>query len=222
MNLSGSPLDFLVAFFAGVLVSLTPCVYPLIPVSASFVALNAGGSKLKGFLLSFVYVTGVAVTYSILGLIASLTGSIFGQVSSHPAIYIIVGVMILLFGLSMLDLFSINMPVFVRRGATGKHTFISVFVMGLVSGLVVSPCLTPVLGSILAYLATRKQIFYGSVLLFIFAYGMGLILILAGTFGSLLATLPKSGKWLVFIKRVCAIILLVSGLYFIYTGIRRF
>jgi thiol:disulfide interchange protein DsbD len=222
MHLSGSPLDFLVAFFAGVLVSFTPCVYPLIPVSAGFVALNAGGSKLKGFLLSFVYVTGVAVTYSILGLIASFTGSIFGQISSYPATYIIVGVMILLFGFSMLDLFSINLPVFVRRGAAGKHTFISVFVMGLVSGLVVSPCLTPVLGSILAYLATRKQVFYGSALLFIFAYGMGLILILAGTFSSLLTALPKSGKWMVFVKRVFAVVLFISGAYFIYTGIRRF
>jgi len=222
MTPSGSPLDFLAAFFAGVLVSFTPCVYPLIPVSASFVALNAGGSKLKGFLLSFVYVTGVAVTYSILGLIASFTGSIFGQISSHPATYIIVGIMILLFGLSMLDLFSINLPVFVRRGAVGKHTFISVFVMGLVSGLVVSPCLTPVLGSILAYLATRKQIFYGSALLFIFAYGMGLILILAGTFSSLLTTLPKSGKWMVLVKSLFAVVLFASGLYFIYIGIRRF
>ena len=222
MHLSGSPLDFLVAFFAGVLVSFTPCVYPLIPVSAGFVALNAGGSKLKGFLLSFVYVTGVAVTYSILGLIASFTGSIFGQISSYPATYIIVGVMILLFGFSMLDLFSINLPVFVRRGAAGKHTFISVLVMGLVSGLVVSPCLTPVLGSILAYLATRKQVFYGSALLFIFAYGMGLILILAGTFSSLLTALPKSGKWMVFVKRVFAVVLFISGAYFIYTGIRRF
>jgi thiol:disulfide interchange protein DsbD len=222
MNLSGSPLDFLVAFFAGVLVSFTPCVYPLVPVSVGFVALNAGASRLKGFLLSFVYVTGVAVTYSILGLVASLTGSIFGQISSHPVTYIIVGAMIILFGLSMLDLFSINLPVFARRGAAGKHVYISIFVMGLVSGLVVSPCLTPVLGSILAYLATRKQIFYGSALLFIFAYGMGLILILAGTFGSVLAALPKSGKWMVFVKRSCAVVLFLSGLYFIYTGIRRF
>lgn len=222
MNLSGSPLDFLVAFFAGVLVSFTPCVYPLVPVSVGFVALNAGASRLKGFLLSFVYVTGVAVTYSILGLVASLTGSIFGQISSHPVTYIIVGAMIILFGLSMLDLYSINLPVFVRRGAAGKHVYISIFVMGLVSGLVVSPCLTPVLGSILAYLATRKQIFYGSALLFIFAYGMGLILILAGTFGSVLAALPKSGKWMVFVKRSCAVVLFLSGLYFIYTGIRRF
>ncbi|MCX5704582.1 MAG: sulfite exporter TauE/SafE family protein [Candidatus Omnitrophica bacterium] len=222
MNLSGSPLDFLVAFFAGVLVSFTPCVYPLIPVSAGFVALNAGGSKLKGFLLSFVYVTGVAVTYSILGLVASLTGSIFGQISSHPMVYIIVGAMIILFGFSMLDIFSINLPIFVRRGTVGKHTFISVFVMGLVSGLVVSPCLTPVLGSILAYLATRKQVFYGSALLLIFAYGMGLILILAGTFSSLLTALPKSGKWMVFIKILFAVVLFASGIYFIYTGIRRF
>jgi len=221
MNLSGSPLDFLVAFAGGVLMSLTPCVYPLIPLSASIIGISASGSRAKGFVLSFIYVTGIAITYSILGLIASLTGSIFGQISAHPLTYIIFGVLILLFGISMLDIFVIRLPVFFRQSPNKKKGFIGTFVMGLSSGLIISPCVTPVLGSILFYLAAKKQIIYGTSLLFIFAYGMGLILIIAGTFGAFLTNLPKSGKWLAYIKKGSAIILLCFGLYFIYTGIRR-
>ncbi len=201
--------------------SLTPCVYPLIPLSASIIGISASGSRAKGFVLSFIYVTGIAITYSILGLIASLTGSIFGQISAHPLTYIIFGVLILLFGISMLDIFVIRLPVFFRQSPNKKKGFIGTFVMGLSSGLIISPCVTPVLGSIIFYLAAKKQIIYGTSLLFIFAYGMGLILIIAGTFGAFLTNLPKSGKWLAYIKKGSAIILLCFGLYFIYTGIRR-
>jgi thiol:disulfide interchange protein DsbD len=93
--------------------------------------------------------------------------------------------------------------------------------LGLTSGLIIGPCLTPALGAILAYLATKKHIIYGTTLLFCFAYGMGFLLILVGTFSGLLANLPKSGKWMVYIKRLAAFILLAMGAYFIYVGIRR-
>ena len=220
MNLSGSPFDYLVAFAAGVLLSFTPCVYPLIPISVGFITAGAEGSRMKGFILSLAFVSGVAATYSALGLIASLTGTIFGAISAHPVSHIAAGVVIMLFGLSMLELFNIRLPSVTQKPATKKHTFVSAFALGLVSGLIVYPCLTPALGSILVYLATRKNIVYGSTLLIAFAYGMGLILILAGTFSSLLAALPKFGKWMLIIKKFCAIVLIVFGLYFIYSGIR--
>jgi thiol:disulfide interchange protein DsbD len=204
------------------MMSFTPCVYPLLPVSIGFITAGAQGSKAKAFSLSFFYVTGIAVTYSLLGLIASLTGSIFGQISTHPVTYIVFGIAIILFGLSMFDLFAIPLPVVLRRPPGKKGTKLSAFLLGLTSGLVISPCLTPVLGSILVYLATKKQMLYGATLLFVFAYGMGLLLILAGTFGAILSGIPRSGKWTVYIKQACAVLLLVAGVYFIYSGIRRF
>jgi len=222
MNLSGNPLDFLVAFAGGVLLSFTPCVYPLIPVSAGFITASSGGSKAKAFFLSFIYVTGIAVTYLILGLIASFTGSLFGRISSHPLTYIFSGILIIFFGISMLDIFAIQFPVSIKQPDVKKRGNLSAFVLGLVSGLIISPCLTPVLASILVYLATKKQLLYGAALLFVFAYGMGLILIIAGTFSSALASFPKSGKWMVYIKKACAAILIISGMFFIYSGIRRF
>lgn len=223
MNLSGSPFDFVLAFLGGVIVSFTPCVYPLVPISAGYIGTTATCSKLQGFILSIIYVTGIAVTYSVLGLIASFTGQLFGKISSHPITNIVVGGIIILLGLSMFDMFHVP---FVNTTAARlhnhkKHDYFSTFVLGVTSGLVVGPCLTPVLGAILAYLTTKNNILYGVTLLFSFAFGMGLILILIGTFSALVIRLPKAGKWLTYVKRFGAAIILVTGVYFVWIGIRR-
>jgi len=202
-------------------VSLTPCVYPLIPVSVIYISAKSGRSKIRSFGLSLIYVSGIAVTYSILGLIASLGGMIFGKISAHPVTLIAVGVIIILFGASMLtDFFSLSWPA--PKVDTHKKGYLATFLLGASSGLIASPCLTPALASILAYLSAQKNIFYGMSLLVVFAYGMGLIFILAGTFSSILINLPKSGRWMSYVKRAGALIIIVLGLYFIYRGIRGF
>ncbi len=221
MNLSGNPLDFIYAFVGGVLVSFTPCVFPLVPVSAAFIGASGAKSRRKGFWLSLVYVSGIAVTYALLGIIASLTGRIFGMISSHPATYAVVGIIIMLFGLSMLDIIPLPVQTRVTLPAIMKGNYLSTFFIGMVSGLIIGPCTAPALGAILVYLAAKENIVYGAFLLCAFAYGMGLILILAGTFSSFFANLPKSGKWLIFVKRLAAAILLTMGAYFLYTAIRR-
>ncbi|MDD5109143.1 MAG: cytochrome c biogenesis protein CcdA [Candidatus Omnitrophica bacterium] len=222
MHLLGSPFDFLIAFFGGVLASLTPCVYPLIPISAGFIVGNAQNSRSKGFFLSLAYVTGIAITYASLGILAVLSGSIFGKFSSNPIVNLISGVFILIFGLFMFDIFHFNFASNLKLPAIKKGSYLSALGLGLVSGLMISPCLTPVLASILAYLSIKKNIFYGGFLLFCFSYGMGLIFILIGTFGSVFSRLPKPGVWMVGIKRICASVIVLSGLYFIFTAIRRF
>jgi len=224
MNLSGSPLDFLAAFLGGIAVSFTPCVYPLIPISAGVIGARAGSSRLRGFGYSLLYVSGIAVTYSALGLLAGITGTLFGRVSSAPVAYIVAGAIIVIFGLYMAELVSIPLFNNIGKGVmpAKRGGLFSVFVLGLGSGLVISPCLTPVLGAILAYLAVKKEFLYGTVLLFSFSYGMGLTLILAGTFTSFVfGLLPKSGRWLVYVKRSCAFLLAGMGIYFIYIGLRR-
>lgn len=221
MNPSVNPFDFLKAFLGGVAVSFTPCVYPLIPVTIGYIGIRAGVSKLKGFTLSLVYVSGIAITYSILGLVASLTGTIFGKVSAYPITYFFVGTIIILFGLSMLDLFLITVPASIKFPAFKQENYFSTFFLGLSSGLITSSCLTPVLGSILVYLTTKKNLLYGATLLFSFAYGMGLVLILAGTFSGILLNLPKTDKWALYVKKIFAFVLIGMGVYFIYSGIRR-
>jgi thiol:disulfide interchange protein DsbD len=221
MNPSAENLKVIAAFFGGVLMSLTPCVYPLIPVTLGFIGVQAGVSRLKGFLLSFVYVTGVALTYSLLGVAASLTGKLFGSISEHPLTLVAMGVVVILFGVSMAELFATRSFSFFSANNLKIRGFGGALLLGIVSALLVSPCLTPALGSILAYLATKKNIAHGTALLIAFSYGMGLILILAGSFANILVHLPKSGKWMFYLKRLAGIILICAGAYFIYSGIRR-
>lgn len=222
MNLSGNPIDYLTAFLGGALVSWTPCVYPLIPVSAGYIGITSAKSKRRAVFLSLLYVTGLALTYSALGVIASLTGTIFGRLSSHPVTYLAAGAAVIFFGLSMSGVFNPVFPSLIKPPAVKRKDYPGAFLLGLVSGLVVSPCLTPVVGAILVYLAAKQNVLYGAALLFSFAYGMGLVLILAGIFSSVLVSLPKSGRWMLYVKRICAALLLAMGAYFVITGIRRF
>lgn len=221
MNLSGNPIDFVLVFFYGVLASFSPCVYPLLPVSIGYIGASSAGSRFKGFLLGLAYVAGIAVTYACLGLVATFTGGIFGSFSTLGWVRIAIGAVIIVFGLSMLDLFSLPAVGLKKLPVLKKKNYVGVFFLGLSSGLLISPCLTPMLGAILSYLATKKNLLYGSLLLFSFAFGMGFIFILAATSSAFLSNLPKSGKWTVVIKKVCAFIVLLAGVYFVFTGIRR-
>jgi cytochrome c-type biogenesis protein len=222
MQFSGSPIDFVFAFFGGLFASLTPCVYPLIPISTGYIIGNAQNSKSKGFFLSVFYVTGIAITYSSLGVLAVLTGRMFGEFSENPVVNLIAGIVILVFGLSMFDLFNFNFTLNLKLPVHRKRSYLLALLLGLVSGFMISPCLTPILGSILAYLSTTKNVLYGGLLLLSFSYGMGLIFILVGTFGTGLTGLPKPGRWMEVVKKICAGLIVATGIYFISITLRRF
>ena len=221
MEVSGNAWDYVFVFFGGVTLSFSPCVYPLIPVTAGFIGVNGKASRMRGFFLSFLYVTGLAATYAALGLAATLTGKMFGAISVHPATQVTVGVVFILFGLSMFNVFAIYFPSIARLSRVQKGGLWSVVLLGLVSGLVASPCVAPALGAILVYLATTKNVIYGVTLLVTFAYGMGLTLILAGTFSAALLRLPKAGRWMLYFERAAACVLIAAGIYFIFNALRR-
>jgi thiol:disulfide interchange protein DsbD len=222
MQISGRIiLDLLAAFGAGILVSFSPCVYPLVPITLSFITAQGRGSKLKGFILSCIYVLGLALTYSILGAIAALTGKLFGQIATHPITYFLAANIFILFGLSFLGVFDIPTFGIYLQNKIKLNSKVSIFLFGAVSGLVVGPCTAPALGAILVYVATRQNLIYGMALLFAFAYGVGALLILTGSFGSLILNLPKSGNWLLRIKIICGIILILAGEYFLIQAGRR-
>jgi cytochrome c-type biogenesis protein len=215
MNFGGGPFEFLAAFGAGVLVSFSPCVYPLLPITVGYIGASAQKDRWHAFLMSLIYVLGMAITYSVLGVFASLTGKLFGQISSHPVSFFIIGNICILFGLSMLGIFELHLPNFFLNYAKKKKSKATVFVLGVISGLIVGPCTAPVLGAILVFVATKQNLFYGVFLLFSFAYGMGALLILAGTFSSILANLPKSGKWMYTVEKIGGILLILAGEYFL-------
>lgn len=205
-------LAFVAVFLAGVLVSFTPCVYPVIPLTLGFIGARSAGGRWRGLFLSLVYVLGMAITYAILGAVASLTGQLFGRVGSSPITYFIVANACLLLGLSMLDVFQIPQ---ITIGGTGvaekKPGLLGVFIVGMLSGLIVGPCTAPVLASILVYVSTKQNILYGFLLLFVFGYGVGFLLILLGTFTGFLSSLPKSGAWLLKIKKFFGWLLILAA-----------
>jgi len=207
------------ALVAGLLTSLTPCVYPIIPIVVSYIGGQSGGSKAKAFMLSLFYALGMAVVYSLLGAVAALTGRMFGAIQASAWPNIIIGNVCLLFGLSMLDVFSINIPFFSRFQPKNGKGWIGAFLFGAVSGLVASPCTAPVLGVILTFVGEKQNVVYGIAVLFSYSLGLSLILVLAGTFAGFLAALPKSGFWMVRIKKAFGFIfLLIAEYYFIQAG----
>lgn len=207
-----SAFSFVIVFLSGVVVSFTPCLYPLIPVTVGFIGAKSSGSKLRGFLLSVFYVFGISITYSLLGAIAGITGRAFGSLTNTPMVYFFAGNVFLLLGISMLGVFEIRLPQVLWRPKGGG--VIPALLLGLASGLVIGPCIAPVLGALLLFVSTTQNVPYAMILLFVFAFGMGTLLILVGTFTSLLTTIPKSGKWMERIKKACGLILILAAEYF--------
>ncbi len=214
-------LAFLAAYVGGIVISFTPCTYPLIPITIGYIGARSSSSKLRGFLLSLFYVVGIAVTYSILGAIAALSGKLFGQIQSHPLTYFLMANLCIVMGLAMLDVFAIRIPIpqkLMKSSGSLRTGFIGSFLLGAVSGIIIGPCTAPVLAVILGYVATKTNLLFGISLLFIFSLGMGTLLIIVGTFTGLIAALPRSGDWMKKVNYVFGLILIGVGEYFLYTA----
>lgn len=213
-------LAIFAAYLGGVVISFTPCTYPLIPVTAGFIGAYGSSSKLRGFVLSLVYVTGMAVMYAALGGAAALSGKIFGQMQTTPLTYFIMANLCLVMGLAMLDVFSITLPVPQKfLNMTGRNNtkgFLNSLLLGALSGFVIGPCTAPALGVLLGFVAVKTNVILGMGLLFIFAFGMGTLLIIVGTFAGVVAALPRSGAWMAKIKFISGLILIGAAQYFLY------
>ena len=206
-------LAFVAIFLAGVLVSFTPCVYPVIPMTLGYIGAKSAGSRWKGFTLSLVYVLGMALTYAVLGAFAAITGQLFGKIGSSPWSYFFVGNMCLLLGLSMLGV--LDAPQIRLSGPLKTHRrgYLGAFLVGIFSGLIVGPCTAPVMAAILVYVSSRQNVLYGFSLLFVFGYGVGFLMILLGTFTGLLSSIPRSGAWLERVKKIFGWVLLLAAEY---------
>ncbi len=213
-------LAFAAAYLGGVLVSFTPCMYPLIPITVSYIGAQGKVSKATGFFLSLLYVLGTSVTYTVLGSVAGITGSLFGGLQTNPWVNLIVANVFILMGLAMLDVFFLPLPDILRSElfSPKRKGFAGALLLGVASGLIMSPCSAPVLAVLLSYVATKQNIFFGMVLLFIFAFGMGTLLIILGTFTGLLTSIPRSGPWMVRIQKLFGFIFIAMGEYFLITA----
>ncbi len=226
-QLSSNPLlAALLLFVAGVLTSLTPCIYPMIPVTAAIVGGQSVGEgtapRWRTVLLTASYVVGLAGVYASLGLVAGLTGTLFGAIGTNPWLYFAMANLLVLASLSMLDVLPVRMPAsLVQRAATaGTAGRVSgALIMGAVSGLVAAPCSAPVMAAVLTWVTTTQRAFLGFVYLFSFSLGMCALLVAVGLFSGSLAKLPRAGQWMVWVKRAFALLMLgVAEYYLIQMG----
>ncbi len=210
-----SLLLFFLIFGLGFLTSLTPCVYPVIPIVMGFVGSKSGGKKLKGFYLSIFFVLGLAIVYSILGVIAGASGSMMGQAFQTPIVVIIIAAIFVLMGLSMAGLFEIPVPASIssKMQGGGKGEIIGSMLVGGVAGVIAAPCVGPVLIALLTWISKSGNVFLGFILTFIFSLGMGVIFLLVGTFSGLVTALPKGGSWMEKVKYFFAAILIAGGIF---------
>lgn len=210
-------------FLAGVASSLTPCIYPLIPITIGILGSRQSESKLKGFSLTLAYVFGIAATYAGLGLLAALTGSLFGSISSNPWVMIGVGIVIMILALNMLDAIPFNLT-FINNLLGSKNRkpgILANFLYGMTFGLIASPCTAPPLAAILTWVGSTHNLVLGPLFLFAFALGMGSLLIVLGTFSTFLTRLPRSGDWMVRIKKTMGFLMVIMAGYFVFQAGRQ-
>jgi thiol:disulfide interchange protein DsbD len=210
-------------FGAGVVTSLTPCVYPMIPITAGIIAGTAGKNPSRWRLVSLTvtYVSGLALLYALMGLLAGLSGSLFGTVAANPWARFAIGNLLLVFALAMLDVIPIRVPARVASwaGGLGGGSYPAVFALGATSGIVAAPCGAPAFAVVLTWVSTTQSALLGFSYLFVFSLGMTALLVAVGIFSGALVLLPRSGTWMVWVKRAAGIIMLgMAEYYFIQMG----
>ncbi len=211
-------------FAAGLVTSLTPCVYPMIPITAGILGGEAaeGRSRRRTALMSLTYALGLALVYASLGLLAGLSGTVFGAISSNRWAYFAAGNLLLVFGLAMLDVFTVGAPRGLLAWASrfAGRSYWGVLAMGATSGLVAAPCAAPAFGAVLTFVAGTGSAVLGFSYLFVFSLGMTALLVAVGIFSGLLATLPRAGRWTLWIKRLSgALLLAMAEYYFVRMGL---
>ena len=222
-KLSSSPaLAIVLLFAAGVLTSLTPCIYPMIPITAAIVGGQSVGEtkppRSRTILLTLSYVVGLALVYATLGVIAGMTGTIFGTISTNPWLYFTMANVLIIAALSLLDVLPVRVPAGLMQRASTAGTAGRVsgaFIMGAVSGLVAAPCGAPVMAAVLTWVTTTQRAALGFVYLLSFSLGMCALLVAVGLFSGTITRLPRAGAWMVWVKRFFAVIMIGVAEYYL-------
>lgn len=216
---NASPLVYLIVFWGGVVTSIGPCNVAMVPLIIGYVGRSCNLSRGRSFVISFAFAIGLAVTFMWLGVAAALVGGIIGGTSR--VLFYVAAAVCLAAGLSMLGIVKLPLPQWfagLRERAGAMMAGIpGAFILGLLSGFVASQCATPVLAAVLTYVMTQNSaLIYGATLLFVYALGRGVPIVLAGTFTGALKRLQALGRWSLAIERVSGTVILAVGLYFVW------
>jgi thiol:disulfide interchange protein DsbD len=211
----GLILAFIFIFLGGLALNLTPCVYPLIPITVSYFGGQADGKTSRTFVLTLFYVLGMSITYSILGTIAATTGGLFGSALQNPWVIFFIAAILVGLATSMFGLWEFRMPTFLsHRTGKAKQGRWGALIMGLTVGIVAAPCIGPFVLGLLTYVGETGKPVLGFLMFFTLAWGMGTPFIVLGTISGSISKLPQSGHWMVWVKKIFGFILLMMALYF--------
>jgi len=201
-------------FLSGILLNLTPCVYPVVPITLSFFAGQSASSRGRTALLASCYVLGIAATYSTLGVLAALSGSIMGSALQHPAVLGGVSALFVILALSLFGLYEIRVPAFLSALGIGRRGAAGAFMMGLIVGIVAAPCVGPVTAGLLLHVAERQEVLAGFLYFFTLSLGLGAPYFVLAFFSVRLSMLPGSGGWMVWIRKMFGFVLLLLAAYY--------
>jgi cytochrome c-type biogenesis protein len=223
---------YFLMFGGGLFASVTPCTYPVLPLTVGYIGNQAGPNRLRAFLLSLSLVTGLATVYAVLGGIVAAVGGTFGSIMGNGWVLYAIAMYYMIMGLFLLDVFHLPTPEFFSRlhaKSANSKGILGAFVIGGVSGLIVGPCTGPILAVALGAIALTLQnvhgldyalqILKGGILLFLFGFGQGALILLSGSFTGFILKMPKAGSWLEVVKKGFALsIIIAASLLFVFVG----
>lgn len=209
------------SYLGGVIATASPCILASIPLVIGFVGGYAGGNKKQAFFYSLTFVVGLALVMSVLGAMAALAGTLFGDVGTYW--YFVVSVILIVMGLQLSGLINLKLGGNAQRFLPQKTGLIGALILGMLFGLVLSPCASPVLAVILTLAAVQGKVAYGSTLLFAYALGQGTLILVAGTFTGVIESYlqSKSAKVGTLLQKAAGGLIFFAGCYIFFQGIRN-
>ncbi len=212
----GLILSLLFIFIGGLALNLTPCVYPLIPITVGYFGGQSEGRTSKLFMLGLLYILGMAITYSIIGVVTSLSGAIFGTLLQNPFVIVAISLLFVILSLSQFGVYEFKLPdSWVMKAGGAKAGLFGAFFMGLTMGIVAAPCIGPFVLGLVTYVAAKGDPYYGFLMFFVLALGLGLPYLFLALFSGKIKKLPRAGDWMEGVKHIFGFLLLGMAIYFV-------
>jgi len=213
---NGILLGLIFVFIGGLALNLTPCVYPLIPITIGFFGGQSEGSTKRLIMMGILFVIGLAVTYSVIGVVTSLTGALFGALLQNPIVIIAVALILITLSLSMFGVYEFKLPdALVAKAGGAKGGMYGAFFMGLTLGIVAAPCIGPFVLGLVTHVATKQDPIYGFIMFFVLALGLGTPYLFLAIFSGKIKSLPRAGEWMIGVEHIFGLILVGMAIYFI-------
>ncbi|MCL6097210.1 MAG: protein-disulfide reductase DsbD [Bacteroidetes bacterium] len=213
---SGLFLSLLIIFLGGLALNLTPCVYPLIPITVGYFGGQSEGRTGKLFLLGILYVLGMALTYSVVGVVTALSGAVFGTLLQNSFVIVGIALLFIVLSLSQFGVYEFKLPdSWVAKAGGAKSGAFGAFFMGLTMGIVAAPCIGPFVLGLVTYVAAKGDPYYGFLMFFVMALGLGTPYLILALFSGKIKRLPRAGDWMEGVKHVFGFLLLAMAIYFV-------